>query len=40
VKPQLKKGDKVILEGKFSSSEKSSRPSFTCYKYQILKDHE
>jgi len=39
-KPKLKKGDSVILEGKFSPSENSKRPSFTCYSYQILKDHE
>jgi len=39
-KPQLKKGESVILEGKFSPSENSKRPSFTCYSYQILKDHE
>jgi hypothetical protein len=36
VKPQLKKGDKVILEGEFNSSKDSNRPSFTCYSYQIL----
>lgn len=35
-KPELSKGDTVILEGEFSPSEKSSRPSFTCYSYRIL----
>lgn len=35
-KPQLKKGDSVILEGEFSESKKSHRPSFTCYTYRIL----
>jgi len=36
VKPKLKKGDSVILEGKFASSDQSKRPSFTAYSYQIL----
>lgn len=36
VKPNLSKGDKVILEGEFSPSKQSNRPSFTCYSYQIL----
>lgn len=35
-KPNLKKGDSVILEGEFSPSEKSNRPSFTCSAYQII----
>jgi hypothetical protein len=35
-KPMIKKGDRVILEGEFANSSKSSRPSFTCYSYQIL----
>ena len=36
LKPKLKKGDSVILEGKFSPSENSNRPSFTCYSFEIL----
>lgn len=39
-KPNLKKGDSVILEGEFSESKGSDRPSFTCYSYRVLKDHE
>lgn len=49
-KPNLKKGDRVILEGEFSESKKSHRPSFrndkpkrlsfTCYGYEVLKDYE
>ena len=38
LKPRLNKGDSVILEGKFASSEYSERPSFTAYSYQII-DH-
>jgi len=38
-KPNLKKGDKVLLEGKFASSDHSKRPSFTCYSYQIINGH-
>lgn len=34
--PNLKKGDKVILEGEFSERKKSHRPSFTCYSYQLI----
>ena len=37
-KPNLKKGDAVILEGTWANSEKSNRPSFTCYSYQVLKE--
>ena len=40
LKPNLKKGDLVSLAGEFSESEKSNRPSFTCYSYQIIKDYE
>lgn len=40
IKPKLKKGDKAILEGKFSPSEKSNRPSFTCSDYQLINDYE
>ena len=42
IKPslKLKKGDSVILAGEFANSSKSNRPSFTCYSYQVLKDHE
>jgi hypothetical protein len=39
VKPQLKKGNKVILEGEFNSSKDSNRPSFTCYAYKLI-SHE
>lgn len=39
LKPSLKKGDSVLLEGEFSPSKKSNRPSFTCYSYQII-NHE
>ena len=39
IKPNLKKGDKVLLEGKFASSDHSPRPSFTAYSYQII-NHE
>jgi len=35
----LKKGNSVILEGKFSPSENSKRPSFTCYSFEII-NHE
>ena len=35
-KPNLKKGDSVILEGEFSRSKDSNRPSFTCYSYQLI----
>jgi hypothetical protein len=35
-KPKLKKDDKVLLEGEFSNSKDSNRPSFTCYDYQII----
>lgn len=38
-KPNLKKGDRVILEGEFSQSKDSNRPSFTCYNYEII-SHE
>lgn len=38
IKPQLKKGDKVQLEGEFSQSKESNRPSFTCSAYQIIKE--
>lgn len=37
IKPHLKKGDKVILEGTWAKSDHSNRPSFTCYNYQVLK---
>lgn len=37
IKPNLKKGDLVILEGEFSNSKKSNRLSFTCYSYEVLK---
>lgn len=36
IKPKLKKGDRVILEGKFEQSKSKNRPSFTCYSYQVL----
>jgi len=40
IKPKLKKGDKVLLEGIFASSDHSPRPSFTAYSYQIIINHE
>lgn len=39
-KPNLSKGDSVILEGEFSNSKDSNRPSFTCYSYEIINSHE
>lgn len=40
IKPNLSKGDKVLLTGHWAKSDQSKRPSFTCYSYQILKDYE
>lgn len=40
IEPNLKKGDSIILAGEFSPSQKSNRPSFTCYNYTVLKEHE
>ena len=40
LKPNLSKGDKVLLTGEFSPSKKNHRPSFTCYSYQILNHDE
>jgi len=40
IKPNLKKGDKVILAGKFSQSEDNNRPSFTCYSYRLINDKD
>jgi len=35
IRPKLKKGKKVILEGQWAKSN-GNRPSFTCYSYRVL----
>ncbi|WNE40141.1 MAG: hypothetical protein GBAus27B_000208 [Mycoplasmataceae bacterium] len=37
-KPQLEKNNQVILAGQWANSDHSSRPSFTCYSYQLIND--
>ena len=39
IKPNLNKGDKVLLEGKFENSKNSNRPSFTAYSFEIINSH-
>ncbi|WNE40819.1 MAG: hypothetical protein mread185_000276 [Mycoplasmataceae bacterium] len=37
-KPLLSKDDQIIIQGNWAKSDHSSRPSFTCYSYQLTNE--